>query len=103
MLHDAAFYGHLAIVQELVKDLKHINPGAEGFDYRTPWHEAAFGGSLRIIKFYYKMLPDITITDANAWNAIHYAAFKGSNVASCGISKFLSYTAMTPRLHKVTK
>ena len=57
--------------------MKDKNPAAEGFDYRTPWHEAAFGGSLKIIKFYYKILPDITINDSNAWNAIHYAAFKG--------------------------
>ena len=80
VLHSAAFNGHLPIVKEICNDLEKKNPaGYSDIANMTPLHVASEAGHLKIVKFYHKILSDISVVDSNGMNALHHAA-KGGHI-----------------------
>ena len=78
VLHSAAFHGQLEIVEDLCGSLEEKNPiGYSTMANMTPVHEASKAGHLETMKFFYKILSDISGTDAKGMNALHHAAEKG--------------------------
>ena len=79
VLHAAALGGHLDIVKEIVKDLKEFkNPDATYLcNQRTPLHEAARGGHVKVLKFFKEIVPDMSVVDSHGRTALHYATLKG--------------------------
>ena len=47
----------------------------KGYSDRTPLHLAAVSGHPEVIKYYYKILPDIGIFDSSGKNVLHLAVY----------------------------
>ena len=78
VLHSAAFHGQLEIVEDICGDLEEKNPaGYSAMAKMTPMHEASKAGHLKIVKFFYKILSDVSVNDAKGMNALHHAAKEG--------------------------
>ena len=78
VLHSAAFHGQLEIVEEICGNLEEKNPaGYSAMANMTPMHEASKAGHLETVKFFFKILSDISVTDAKGMNALHHAAKEG--------------------------
>ena len=74
-LHEAAFEGHLTVVQLLVE--KGCNTNVADQRGWTPFHLAAWNGKLNIVKFLHNKINDINFQDNEGWAALHKAIRNG--------------------------
>ena len=77
MLHLAAIYGWMTVVNMLVTRCK-CEPTQKDSDGRTPLHYAAFGGQLEITNYFMNERHcDPMIADNKQWTPLHYACDRG--------------------------
>ena len=75
VLHQAAYYGHEAVVQVLVDNGADVE--AEGLEGETALHQAAYYGPEAMVRLLVENGADVTATSDGGETALHQAAMDG--------------------------